>query len=40
VRSLTGDCLLAFLASGCACLLASLLVLRVSRPAPAPVPAQ
>jgi MFS family permease len=35
VRGLTGDYLLAFLTSGLACLLASLLVLRVSRPAPA-----
>jgi MFS family permease len=33
VRSLTGDYFLAFLTSGLACLLASLLVLRVSRPA-------
>jgi sugar phosphate permease len=35
VRSLEGSYLLAFVASGVACLLASLLVLRVSRPAPA-----
>jgi MFS family permease len=39
VRSFTGDYLLAFLTSGLACLLASLLVLRVNRPAPAMVPA-
>ena len=39
VRSLTGDYLLAFMTSGLACLLASLLVLRVNRPAPAAVPA-
>jgi predicted MFS family arabinose efflux permease len=32
VRSLTGEYLLAFVASGLACLLASMLVLRVSRP--------
>jgi MFS family permease len=32
VRSLTGDYLLAFMTSGLACLLASLLVLRVTRP--------
>ena len=35
VRSATGHYLLAFLAAGIACLLASLLVLRVARPAPA-----
>jgi MFS family permease len=35
VRSLTGDYLLAFLTSGLACLLASLLVLRVTRSEPA-----
>jgi MFS family permease len=35
VRSLEGSYLLAFVASGVACLLASLLVLRISRPAPA-----
>jgi sugar phosphate permease len=35
VRSATGDYLLAFMTSGLACLLASLLVLRVTRPAPA-----
>ncbi|HEY2620100.1 MAG TPA: MFS transporter [Acetobacteraceae bacterium] len=35
VRSLEGSYLLAFVASGTACLLASLLVLRISRPAPA-----
>ena len=39
VRSLTADYLLAFMTSGLACLLASLLVLRVNRPAPAAVPA-
>jgi predicted MFS family arabinose efflux permease len=39
VRGLTGDYLLAFLTSGIACLLAALLVLRVTRPAPAMVPA-
>ena len=39
VRSLTGDYLLAFMTSGLTCLLASLLVLRVNRPAPAAVPA-
>ena len=39
VRSLTGDYLLAFMTSGLACLLASLLVLRVNRSAPAAVPA-
>jgi predicted MFS family arabinose efflux permease len=39
VRSLTGDYLLAFLTSGLACLLASLLVLRVTHPQPAVVPA-
>ena len=39
VRSLTGDYLLAFMTSGLACLLASLLVLRVNRPAAAAVPA-
>ena len=39
VRSFTGDYLLAFMTSGLACLLASLLVLRVTRPAPAIVPA-
>jgi predicted MFS family arabinose efflux permease len=37
VRSLSGDYLLAFMTSGLACLLASLLVLRVSRPQPAAV---
>jgi sugar phosphate permease len=35
VRSVTGDYLLAFLISGLACLLASLLVLRIARPEPA-----
>jgi hypothetical protein len=39
VRSFSGDYLLAFMTSGLACLLALLLVLRVSRPAPAIVPA-
>jgi sugar phosphate permease len=39
VRSMSGDYLLAFLTSGLACLLASLLVLRVARPASAIVPA-
>jgi MFS family permease len=34
VRSVTGDYLLAFLISGLACLLASLLVLRIARPGP------
>ena len=38
VRSFTGDYLLAFMTSGLACLLASLLVLRVTRPAPAMAP--
>ena len=40
VRSITGDYLLAFMTSGLACLLASLLVLRVTRSEPALVPAQ
>ena len=40
VRSLTGNYLLAFLTSGLACLLASLLVLRVTRPSPALVAAE
>ena len=40
VRSLTGDYLLAFLTSGLACLLASLLVLRVTHSEPALVPAE
>jgi sugar phosphate permease len=40
VRALTGDYLLAFMTSGLACLLASLLVLRVTRPAPALVAAE
>ena len=40
VRSLTGDYLLAFLTSGLACLLASLLVLRVTRPVPTLVAAE
>jgi sugar phosphate permease len=40
VRSLTGDYLLAFLTSGLACLAAALLVLRISRPVPALVPAE
>lgn len=40
VRSVTGDYLLAFLTSGLACLLASLLVLRVTRSEPALLPAE
>jgi sugar phosphate permease len=40
IRSLTGDYFLAFLTSGIACLLASLLVLRVTRPVPALVAAE
>jgi MFS family permease len=40
VRSFAGDYLLAFLTSGLACLLASLLVLRVARPEPALMPAE
>ncbi len=40
VRSITGDYLLAFLTSGLACLLASLLVLRVTRSEPALVLAE
>jgi MFS family permease len=39
VRGFAGDYLLAFLTSGIACLLAALLVLRVTRPTPAMVPA-
>jgi MFS family permease len=39
LRALTGDYLLAFIASGLACLLASLLVLRVTRPVPARIAA-
>jgi MFS family permease len=39
VRSLTGDYLLAFVTSGLACLMASLLVLRVTRASPAAVAA-
>ena len=39
VRSFSGDYLLAFMTSGLACLLASLLMLRVTRPAPSIVPA-
>jgi predicted MFS family arabinose efflux permease len=39
VRTLTGDYLLAFLTSGLACLLAALLVQRVTRPVPALVAA-
>jgi MFS family permease len=35
VRTLTGDYLMAFMTSGLACLLAALLVLRVTRPVPA-----
>jgi len=38
MRSATGHYLLAFLAAGIACLLASLLVLRVARPAPPRLP--
>jgi predicted MFS family arabinose efflux permease len=40
VRSMTGDYLLAFLISGLACLLASLLVLRIARSGPAVAPAE
>jgi MFS family permease len=40
VRSVTGDYLLAFLISGLACLLASLLVLRIARSGSAVVPAE
>jgi MFS family permease len=40
VRSVTGDYLLAFLISGLACLLASLLVLRIARPGPIAAPAE
>jgi MFS family permease len=40
VRSVTGDYLLAFLISGLACLLASLLVLRIARPGPIVAPAE
>lgn len=40
VRSVTGDYLLAFLISGLACLLASLLVLRIARSSPAVAPAE
>lgn len=40
VRTVTGDYLVAFLASGLACLLASFLVLRVSRLAYATSPAE
>jgi MFS family permease len=40
VRSATGDYLLAFVTSGIACLMAAALVLRVTRPAPALVPAE
>jgi MFS family permease len=40
VRSVEGSYLLAFVASGMACLLASMLVLRISRPAPALAPAE
>ena len=40
VRSVTGDYLLAFLISGLACLLASLLVLRIARSRPAVMPAE
>jgi MFS family permease len=40
VRTMTGDYMLAFLSSGLACLVASLLVLRVARPALLTVPAE
>ena len=40
VRSAMGDYLLAFLISGLACMLASLLVLRIARPGSAVVPAE
>ena len=40
VRSATGDYFLAFVTSGVACLLASLLVLRITRPALAVAPAE
>src|SRR5580704_13668883 len=40
VRSVSGDYLLAFLISGLACLLASLLVLRINRPGPVVAPAE
>jgi len=40
VRDVTGNYLLAFLISGLACLLASLLVLRIARPDPVVVPAE
>jgi MFS family permease len=40
VRDATGDYFLAFVTSGIACLLASLLVLRVTRPAPVLAPAE
>jgi MFS family permease len=40
VRSMEGSYLLAFVASGLACLLASLLVLRITRPAPVLAPAE
>jgi MFS family permease len=40
VRSATGDYLLAFVTSGVACLMAAAMVLRVTRPEPALVPAE
>jgi MFS family permease len=40
VRTVAGDYLLAFLVSGLACLIASFLVLRVTKPRLAPVPAE
>jgi predicted MFS family arabinose efflux permease len=40
VRSVTGQYFLAFVASGLACLLASIFVLRISRPYPAPAVAE
>ena len=40
VRSMTGDYLLAFVTSGVACLMAAMLVLRVTRPSPALAPAE
>jgi sugar phosphate permease len=40
VRTIEGDYLLAFLASGLACLLASVMVLRVAKPQPALAPAE
>ena len=40
VRTIEGDYLLAFLASGLACLLASVMVLRIAKPQPALAPAE